>query len=88
MTELHVVVPRDYDQIRSINEEVTKGLLNHLKNLVVQDELLRIALLEKPDHLWKSFIYDLPKGIMKFMLNAFLDTLSAKNNLSRWGKKN
>ena len=39
------------------------------------------------DYLWKSFIYNFPKGIMKFMLNAFLDTLPTKNNLSRWGKK-
>ena len=28
----------------------------------------------------------MPKGVMKFMINSFLDTLPTKNNLSRWGK--
>ena len=45
------------------------------------------ALLFWKSHLWKSFIYDLPKGIMKFMVNAFLDILPTKNNLCRWGER-
>lgn len=49
--------------------------------------MFRIAMLERSDYLWKSYIYNLPKGVMKFMLNAFLDTLPTKNNLSRWGKR-
>jgi hypothetical protein len=72
---------------KSVKDEMTEIWANHLKNLVVQGDMFRIAILEKSDHLWKSFIYNLPKGIMKFMLNSFLDTLPTKNNLSRWGKR-
>ena len=39
-----------------------------------------ITLLEKSDHLWKSFIYDILKGIVKLMLNSFLDILSQPKN--------
>jgi hypothetical protein len=72
--------------VKSIKEEVTETWYNHLKNLVVQGNMLLISLQEKSDYLWKSYIYNLPKGIMKFMLNSFVDTLPTKNNLSRWGK--
>ena len=63
---------------KSIKEEVTETWTGHIKNLVVQGDMLRIATLEKCDHLWKSYIFNLPKGIMKFMLNSFLDTLPTK----------
>lgn len=35
---------------------------------------------------WKSFIFNLPKGTMKFLLNASLDTLPTMTNLMQWGK--
>ena len=72
---------------KSIKEKVTETWTGHIKNLVVQGDMLPIATLEKCDHLWKSYIFILPKGIMKFMLNSFLDTLPTKNKLSRRGKR-
>ena len=46
-----------------------------------------VSIQEKSDYLWKSYIQNVPKGIMKFVLNSFSDTLPTKNNLSRWGKR-
>ena len=73
--------------VKSIKDEVTETWYNHLKTLLVQGNMFLISLQEKSDHLWKSYIYNVPKGIMKFMLNSFADTLPTKNNLSRWGKR-
>ena len=53
--------------VNSIKNEMTDTWLNHLKDLVVQGDMLRIALLENADHLWKSFIFNMPKGVMKFI---------------------
>ena len=73
--------------IKSIKDEINETWINHLKDLVVQGNMLRVSILEKADYIWKSFIFNMPKGVMKFMVNSFLDTLPTKNNLSRWGKK-
>ena len=43
--------------------------------------------LQNTDSTWKSFMYNLPRGTMKFVLNASLDTLPTLANLSQWGKR-
>jgi hypothetical protein len=35
---------------------------------------------------WKSYMWNLPRGILKFALNASIDTLPTFTNLKRWGK--
>ena len=42
--------------------------------------------MEKNDATWQSFIYNLPKGTMKFVLNSSIDTLPTLVNLKQWGK--
>ena len=37
------------------------------------------------DATWKSYLYALPKGTMKFILNSTIDTLPTKTNLKLWG---
>ena len=36
---------------------------------------------------WKSFMWDIPQGVLKFALNAGLNTLPTLDNLKRWGKR-
>ena len=38
------------------------------------------------DATWKSYIFNLPKGTMKWLLNSCIDTLPTKANLRQWGK--
>ena len=73
--------------VESVKDEISNTWVNKLKDLVVQGDMLRVSLLEKADYIWKSFIFDMPKGVMKFMIHSFTDTLPTKNNLSRWGKR-
>ena len=35
---------------------------------------------------WKSYIFNLKKGTLKFILNATIDTLPTNANLKQWGK--
>ena len=42
--------------------------------------------MEGTDATWISFIYNLPRGTMKFILNSTLDTLPTRVNLKMWGK--
>ena len=59
----------------------------HIQTLVKQGKYLEMLQLQNTDATWKSFVYNMPRGPMKFVLNASLDTLPTLANLSQWGKR-
>ena len=50
----------------------------------MQGSLLALAAREKVDLVWKSSMFQLKSGTLKFMLNACIDTLPTPANLKRW----
>ena len=66
--------------------ENDKELHNHVKTLVKQGHFLDLLQTSHMDATWQSFMYDLPKGTMKFLLNSCIDTLPTLANLQQWGK--
>jgi hypothetical protein len=36
---------------------------------------------------WKSYMWDLPRGFLKFAMNSSIDTWPTSINLRRWGKR-
>ena len=52
----------------------------------MQGHYLALASAEKQDIVWKSFMYNLKQGTLKFLLNAAIDTLPTAANLVRWKK--
>ena len=36
---------------------------------------------------WKGYLWDIPQGVLKFAMNAGLNTLPSFDNLKRWGKR-
>ena len=78
-------------KIKTSVKNVTKAviqekLMNHVETLQVQGSLLSLASQEKEDLLWKSTMFQLKSGTLKFMLNACIDTLPTPANLRRWKK--
>ena len=61
-------------------------IYSHVKTLVKQGQILELTYIEKNDATWKSFVFNLPRGTMKFVLNSTIDTLPTKANLKQWGK--
>ena len=61
-------------------------MYNHVKGLVKQGKILELTYVEQHDATWKSFLYNLPVGTMKFVLNSTINTLPTKDNLKQWGK--
>ena len=57
-----------------------------VKSLVVQGRNLALAAAEQGDLIWKSYMFDLKMGTLKFLLNASIDTLPTAANLKRWKK--
>ena len=70
----------------AVNSQDNLEMFNHVKQLVKQGKYLELAHLEQTDATWKGYIYNLPKGTMKFVLNSTIDTLPTKVNLKMWGK--
>ena len=67
-----------------VNE--TEQMVSHVKTLVKQGKYLELYELEQSDATWQGYIYNLPRGTMKFLLNSTIDTLPTKVNLKMWGK--
>ena len=61
------------------NDKIT----NHVQTLVKQGKFLELTQVEKTDATWQSFIFNLPRGCMKFILNSAIDTLPTKANLKQ-----
>ena len=75
-------------QIESaINTDQSKAWLDHLKNLVAQGDLLKLAHSEESDLTWRSAIYSLPPRVLSFAINASIDTLPTFRNLKLWREK-
>ena len=46
--------------------------MEKVKALAVQGKTLELAAAESTDFTWKSFLYDLRKGTLKFLANAHM----------------
>ena len=64
---------------------------NHWKNIVEpllnQGETAKLLEACNSDLSWKSIMFSVPKGVLKFAINASIDTLPSFTNLKQWGKR-
>ena len=56
----------------------TEFMFDHVIQLVKQGKYLGLSQLEQTDATWKGYIFNLPRGTMKFILNSTKDTLPIK----------
>ena len=76
-------------QVRnSTRDQFQEKLREHAHGLQLQGHLLTLASQEKQDMLWKSTMFQLKSGTLKFMLNCSIDTLATPANLCRWKYSN
>ena len=54
---------------------------------LMQGDYLALIMEEENDITWKSFLWDIPQGVLKFAINAGINTLPTYDNLRRWGKR-
>ena len=59
---------------------------DHVKTLVQQGNFLALAAAEHEDMIWKSYMFSLKQGTLKFLVNAAIDTLPTAANLCKWKK--
>ena len=76
-------VKKDAKLLVNVEEKL---LINVVKTLVKQGNYLELSQLEGTDKTWKGYIYNLPRGTMKFLSNSIIDPLPTRVNLKMWGK--
>ena len=54
---------------------------------IMQGDYLALLMEEGNCITWRSYLWDIPRGILKFAINAGINTLPSLDNLKRWGKR-
>ena len=54
---------------------------------IMQGDYLALIMEEGNCITWKSYLWDVPQGVLKFAINAGINTLPTMDNLKRWGKR-
>jgi hypothetical protein len=74
-----------------MRDEVKKQTIcdwnSRVKKLTFQGDFIKLQIDEKENVLWKSFITNIPKGVLSFTLKACSNGLNTPDNLKRWGVK-
>ncbi len=71
---------------KSIKEETKSKWSQKIEPLVKQGNLFKIAQECEGDLSWKSYMFNLPKGLLSFATRAAIDVLPSGDNLKIWGK--
>ena len=58
-----------------------------IEGYVMQGDYLALIMEEKGCVSWRSYMWDIPQGVLRFAMNAGLNTLPSFDNLKRWGKR-
>ena len=58
-----------------------------ISHYVMQGDYLALIMEERDCITWRSFLWDIPQGVLKFAINAGINTLPTLDNLKRWGKR-
>ena len=70
---------------KSINNEYALHWDNRIRSYTTQGKMLELFALQENDISWQSMIYNLPKGLLQFAMNAALNTLPSPDNLKEMG---
>ncbi len=74
-------------KVKKSIKDVTKAKwAENIEPLVKQGNLFKIAELCDGDLTWKSYMYNLPKGLLSFATRAAINVLPSGDNLKIWGR--
>ena len=72
---------------RELKDEETKKQEDQIARYKKQGDFLTLLKQSDVDAEWKSYIYGINKGAMKFIINSSINTLPTASNLKQWGKR-
>ena len=72
---------------RRIQAQTDEYWSGKIRSLIMQGNFLSLLIEEDSNVTWKSYLWNMPRGVVKFALNSSLETLPTADNLKRWGKR-
>ena len=76
---------------RKINSYLEDDIVSYwedkIKPLLIQGNFPKLLLLQEENLTWKSIMFNLPRKVLSFAVNACIDSLPSYSNLCRWGKR-
>ena len=80
---------------KTLKRKIQKGVQDRVNGFwrekigryVMQGDYLALIMEEGSCISWKSYMWDIPQGVLKFAINAGVNTLPSLDNLKRWGKR-
>ena len=70
-----------------VQERVNDFWREKVGQYVMQGDYAALLMEEGSCVTWGSYKWDIPQGVLKFAMNAGLNTLPTFDNLKRWGKR-
>jgi hypothetical protein len=70
-------------EVRRVFQEEDKAWAARISEYTKQGNLFALLQSEKESVTWKSYMWDLPRGVLKFAVNSSIDTLPTLTNLRR-----
>jgi hypothetical protein len=71
---------------RVFQEEEDEAWAACVSEYTRQGNLFALLQAENESITWNNYMWDLPRGVLKFAVNSSIDTLPTFTNLRRWGK--
>jgi hypothetical protein len=72
---------------RVFQEKEDEASAARVSEYTMQGNLFPLLQSENESITWKSYMWDLPCGVLKFSVNSSIDMLPTFSNLRRWGKR-
>jgi hypothetical protein len=72
---------------RVFQEEEDEAWAACVRRYTMQGNLFSLLQAGNENIKWKSYMWDLPRGVLKFAVNSSMDTLLTFTNLKRWRKR-
>ena len=70
-----------------MQEDINDFWKEKVSHYVMQGDYLALLMEEGANVSWRSYMWDVPQGILKFAINAGINTLPSLDNLKRWDKR-
>ena len=70
-----------------VQDRVNNFWKEKIGRYIMQGDYLALVMEEGDCITWRSYLWDIPQGVLKFAINAGLNTLPTFDNLKRWGKR-
>jgi hypothetical protein len=71
--------------VRRFFQEKDEAWAARVSKYTMQGNLFALLQAENESIKWKSYMWDHPRGFLKFAVNSSIDTLLTFTNLRRWG---